>query len=33
MTSAAQNRFKQARAPSGGSEVHEVTNVGVLCMF
>jgi hypothetical protein len=27
-TSAAQNRFKQARAPSGGSAVHEVTSVG-----
>ncbi len=26
--SAAQNRFKQARAPSGGSEVHNVTSVG-----
>jgi hypothetical protein len=28
--SAAQNRFKQAKAPSGGSAVHEVTSVGVL---
>jgi hypothetical protein len=27
--SAAQNRFKQATAPSGGSEGHEVTSVGV----
>ena len=27
---AAQNRFKQAEAPSGGSAVHEVTNVGAL---
>jgi hypothetical protein len=26
--SAAQNRFKQAKAPSGGSAVHEVTSVG-----
>jgi len=26
--SAAQNRFKQARAPLGGSAVHEVTSVG-----
>jgi len=25
---AAQNRFKQVNAPSGGSVVHEVTNVG-----
>jgi len=28
--SAAQGRPKQARAPSGGSEVHEVTSVGVF---
>ena len=28
--SAAQNRFKQANAPVGGSEVHEVTSVGAL---
>jgi hypothetical protein len=28
--SAAQNRFKQARAPSGGSEYTAVTNVGAL---
>ena len=27
--SAAQNRFKQARAPLGGSEYTPVTNVGV----
>jgi hypothetical protein len=27
--SAAQNRFKQARTPSGGSAVHNVTSVGV----
>jgi len=26
--SAAQNCFKQARAPLGGSEVHTVTSVG-----
>ncbi len=26
--SAAQNRFKQAKAPSGGSAAHEVTSVG-----
>ena len=26
--SAAQKRFKQANAPSGGSAVHAVTNVG-----
>ena len=26
--SAAQNRFKQANAPSGGSAVREATNVG-----
>ncbi len=26
--SAAQNRFKQARAPLGGSAVHVVTSVG-----
>jgi hypothetical protein len=26
--SAAQNRFKQARVPLGGSAVHAVTNVG-----
>ena len=25
---AAQNRFKQVNAPSGGSVVHEVTSVG-----
>ena len=29
-TSAAQRRFKQARAPLGGNAVHEVTNVGAL---
>ncbi len=28
--SAAQNRFKQARTPSGGSEPHEVGSVGAL---
>ena len=28
--SAAQNRFKQAKAPSGGSDGHEVPSVGVL---
>ncbi len=28
--SAAQNRSKQAKAPSGGSAVHAVTSVGVL---
>jgi hypothetical protein len=27
--SAAQNRFKQARAPLAGSAVHAVTSVGV----
>jgi hypothetical protein len=27
--SAAQNRFKLAKAPSGGSAVHNVTSVGV----
>jgi hypothetical protein len=27
--SAAKNRFKQARTPSGGSAVHSVTSVGV----
>ena len=29
--SAAQGRPKQARAPLGGSEGHEVTSVGVTC--
>ena len=29
--SAAQGRPKQARAPLGGSDVHEVTSVGVVC--
>ncbi len=28
--SAAPNRFKQANAPLGGSEVHAVTSVGTL---
>jgi hypothetical protein len=28
--SAAQNRFKQARAPSGGSAAHEVASVGAI---
>ena len=28
--SAAQNRFKQAQAPVGGSAVHKVTSVGAL---
>ncbi len=28
MSRAAQNRFKLASAPSGGSVVHAVTNVG-----
>jgi hypothetical protein len=28
--SAAQGRLKQARAPLGGSAVHEVASVGVL---
>jgi hypothetical protein len=27
---AAQNRFKQVNAPSGGSVVHEVTSVGAI---
>ena len=30
MSRAAQNRFKQADAPLGGSAVHAVTNVGPL---
>ena len=28
--SAVQNRFKQANAPLGGSEVHAVTSVGAI---
>jgi hypothetical protein len=31
-TSATQGRPKQARAPLGGSEVHEVTSVGALAI-